>query len=105
MGLIGFVLHDEPLIDRTVAAYKEQIDHNLLPDGSSYDFHERDALHYHIYDITPLLTLAIAARNSGRPVCLSIAEGRVAGKRGRLPGSLLGRRKGARGIREFQGGV
>jgi hypothetical protein len=65
VSLIAFLLHDQPLIDHTVAAYKDQVDHNLLPDGSSYDFHERDALHYHIYDITPLLALAIAARNNG----------------------------------------
>lgn len=38
--------------------YKEQIANNLRPDGSSFDFHERDALHYHIYDVDPLLVAA-----------------------------------------------
>ena len=42
-------------------AIKKQIAANLRPDGSSLDFHERDALHYHCYDLEPLLTLAIAA--------------------------------------------
>jgi hypothetical protein len=65
VGLIAFVLQDKPLIEQTVAMYKEQIDHNLEPDGSSYDFHQRDALHYHTYDLAPLLTLAIAAQSNG----------------------------------------
>jgi Alginate lyase len=65
VGMIALLLQDKPLIDKMQAAYREQIDHNIYSDGSTYDFHERDALHYHIYDLTPLLTLAIAARNNG----------------------------------------
>lgn len=64
VGLIAFTLCDKPLIDHTIGAYEKQIQQNLLPDGSSIDFRERDALHYHEYDIRPLLTLAIAARNN-----------------------------------------
>jgi hypothetical protein len=65
VGMIAFALHDRALIDHTVKAYQKQIQDNLLPDGSSIDFHERDALRYHTYDLTPLLTLAVAARNNG----------------------------------------
>ncbi len=65
MGMIAFLLQDKALIDEVQAAYRAQIDHNIYSDGSTYDFHERDALHYHDYDLTPLLTLAIAARNNG----------------------------------------
>jgi hypothetical protein len=65
VGLIALLLHDAPLVEQTVRMYKEQIDHNIEPDGSTYDFHERDALHYHIYDLEPLLTLAIAAKGNG----------------------------------------
>ena len=61
VGLVGLLLDDKKLTDWTVGAFKEQIDQNLYADGSSYDFHERDALHYHCYDLEPLLTLAIAA--------------------------------------------
>jgi hypothetical protein len=64
VGLIGFLLHDKSLIEQTVRMYKDQIDHNLEADGSSYDFHERDALHYHVYDLAPLLSLAIAAKEN-----------------------------------------
>ena len=65
VGLIALLLHDTPLVEQTVRMYQEQIDHNIEPDGSTYDFHERDALHYHIYDLEPLLTLTIAAKGNG----------------------------------------
>ena len=65
IGLIAFTLQDRPLINQTIKSYHQQIQQNLLPDGSSVDFRDRDALHYHLYDLQPLLTLAIAARNNG----------------------------------------
>ena len=65
VGLIALLLHDQPLIDHVVAEYKDQVDHNISADGSTLDFHVRDALHYHIYDLEPLLVLATAARNNG----------------------------------------
>ena len=64
VGLIGFVLHDAVLIKWADDAFHTQIEVNLLADGSSWDFHERDALHYHLYDLEPLLTLAQAARQN-----------------------------------------
>jgi hypothetical protein len=65
IGLIGFLLEDQSLIDHALEGLHRQIAINLLPDGSSIDFHERDALHYHCYDLEPLLTLAIIAHQSG----------------------------------------
>jgi hypothetical protein len=65
IGLIGFLLEDHTLIDRAISGFKKQIQSNLLPDGSSLDFHERDTLHYHCYNLEPLLTLAIAAHHRG----------------------------------------
>ncbi|HEY2588384.1 MAG TPA: alginate lyase family protein, partial [Tepidisphaeraceae bacterium] len=65
IGMVGFAIDDRRLIDHTVAAFKAQIDQNLEPDGSSLDFHERDALHYHCYDLEPLLTLAIVTKQAG----------------------------------------
>ena len=64
VGLIGYALHDATLIAWATDAYRRQIAANLRPDGSSFDFHERDALHYHLYDIEPLLVLAEAARQN-----------------------------------------
>src|SRR5438105_3086507 len=65
VGLIGFLLEDKPLIDAAIGGFKKQIAANLLSDGSSFDFHQRDALHYHCYDLEPLLALAIAAHQNG----------------------------------------
>lgn len=80
MGLIGFALEDKKLIDAAVEGYKKQIDRNLKPDGSSIDFHDRDALHYHTYDIEPLLTLAIAAQMNGIDLYHYAAGGASLGK-------------------------
>ncbi len=66
VGLIGFALHDAPLIAWTTEAYQKQVAVNLRPDGSSMDFEDRDALHYHIYDLEPLLTVALAARQNDK---------------------------------------
>lgn len=55
---IGVVLNDKKLTDTAIHAYFTQISQNLNSDGSSFDFRERDALHYHIYDIDPLLVAA-----------------------------------------------
>jgi hypothetical protein len=65
IGLIGFLLDDRPLVTHAVEGFRKQIERNLRPDGSSFDFHERDALHYHCYNLEPLLTLAGAARQNG----------------------------------------
>ena len=65
VGLIGYTLAEKKYIDYAIDGFKRQIEVNLRPDGSSIDFHERDALHYHCYDIEPLLELAIVANNNG----------------------------------------
>jgi hypothetical protein len=65
VGIAAYVLGDDALIARAIDGVKRQINVNLNADGSSYDFIERDALHYHIYDLEPLLTLAIAASKHG----------------------------------------
>ena len=65
VGLIGYTLAEKKYIDYAIEGFKRQIEVNLRPDGSSIDFHERDALHYHCYDVEPLLELAIAANNNG----------------------------------------
>jgi hypothetical protein len=64
-GIAAYVLKDNALVARAIEGFKRQIGANLNGDGSSYDFQERDALHYHVYDLEPLLALAIAAHNNG----------------------------------------
>ena len=65
IGLAAYALNDQAEIDKAIDGFKQQIALNLEPDGSSFDFHERDALHYHVYDLEPLLALAIAAQKHG----------------------------------------
>jgi len=65
VGLVGYALADSKYINYAVEGYKKQMESNLKPDGSSFDFHERDALHYHCYDLEPLLALAMAAQANG----------------------------------------
>jgi hypothetical protein len=66
VGLIGFSLNDQALIEFTEREFKHQIQSDLNPDGTSFDFLERDALHYHCYTLEPLLSLAINATLYGK---------------------------------------
>lgn len=65
VGLIGFALDDAELKNYALRAYRAQIQDNLRPDGSSIDFAERDALSYHVYDLRPLASLALAFAETG----------------------------------------
>lgn len=65
VGLIGYALADAPAVAFAEAAWREQLGRNLRADGSTSDFHERDALHYHLYGLDPLLRLAAAADAAG----------------------------------------
>jgi Alginate lyase len=64
VGLIGWTIGDPKLVAEAVSGFHRQINDNFKPDGASTDFYKRDALHYHLYDVEPLLTLArVAERN------------------------------------------
>lgn len=62
---IGYALGDQKLIDYATAAYKKQIEMDLNPDGSSFDFYQRDALYYHVFTLEPLLVTARIMRMNG----------------------------------------
>lgn len=64
IGEIAFAIGDTALESFTIRGIIEQIGKNLNPDGSSSDFVARDALHYHVYDLEPLLTLAIVLQRA-----------------------------------------
>lgn len=64
VGEIGFAIGDKSLQRYAIDGIKTQIGHNLLPDGRSEDFVSRDALHYHLYDLEPLLKLAIVLQRA-----------------------------------------
>jgi hypothetical protein len=64
IGEIGFAVNSEKYQQYAIEGIKKQISKNLLPDGSSIDFKLRDALHYHVYDLEPLLKLAIILKRA-----------------------------------------
>jgi hypothetical protein len=64
VGEIAFAIGDTALQGYTIRGIREQIARNLNADGSSSDFVIRDALHYHVYDLEPLLTLAIVLQRA-----------------------------------------
>ena len=63
--LAAYSTGDPILVDRARRAFRKQIDVNLYADGSTYDFHERDALHYVTYNLDPLMMAALAAQAHG----------------------------------------
>lgn len=65
VGLIGFATKNQDYIDYAVQTYKTHLDSNLNPDGTSYDYIERNALFYHAYDLEPLLVFAKEASLNG----------------------------------------
>jgi hypothetical protein len=63
--MAAFQAGDPRLVARARIAFRNQISANVRPDGSVFDFGERDALHYVTYDLDPLLMAAIAAKAHG----------------------------------------
>lgn len=64
-AMAAYSTGDNRLIARARAAYAKQLAVNLRPDGSTFDFEERDALHYVTYNLDPLMMAAIAAQAHG----------------------------------------
>jgi hypothetical protein len=64
IGEIAWSINNEHLQKYTIEGFKKHLEVNLKPDGSSIDFEERDALHYHVYDLEPLLKLCIVLKRA-----------------------------------------
>jgi hypothetical protein len=62
----AFLSSDAALIQRAQGAYDRQVAENINPDGTVFDFHERDALHYVTYDLDPLMMAALTAKAHGQ---------------------------------------
>ncbi len=56
------------LITKAEAVFAKQIQDNLLASGETVDFAERDAIHYVVYSVEPLLEAAFFASQEGRPL-------------------------------------
>ena len=59
---------DPGLIEGATALFKDQVRDNLLPTGESIDFAERDAIHYVVYSLEPLLEAALFSGLYDRPL-------------------------------------
>ncbi|QJD96336.1 hypothetical protein HH214_10895 [Mucilaginibacter robiniae] len=62
--LIAYTLHSSKYEGIIIPELEKQIGQNLNADGTTLDFIERDAFHYHTYDLEPLLTAAIAIKRA-----------------------------------------
>jgi len=65
-GEVAWCLNDEPLKQYVTENLERHLAANLNADSTSWDLIERDALHYHCYDLQPLTHLAIIIqKNTG----------------------------------------
>jgi len=64
IAMIAYAIHSKKYDDFLQKAMEQQIAINLYPDGSGYDFVERDALHYHIYTLEPLVMAALVIKRA-----------------------------------------
>ncbi|OCX52505.1 hypothetical protein BEL04_13680 [Mucilaginibacter sp. PPCGB 2223] len=65
--LIAYTIHTKKYDKDIPKELMAQLGVDLYPDGSSYDFVERDAFHYHIYTLEPLLsTIRTIYRATGK---------------------------------------
>ncbi|WP_158826788.1 alginate lyase family protein [Mucilaginibacter lacusdianchii] len=62
--LIAYTLHNSMYDTIIKTELEKQIAQNLNANGTSIDFIERDAFHYHTYDLEPLLTAIIAIKRA-----------------------------------------
>lgn len=61
---VVYTIHANKYRDTVNKLIEQQLGQNLYADGSSYDFAERDALHYHIYTLEPLLKAMIVVNRA-----------------------------------------
>jgi hypothetical protein len=57
--MVDRLLEDEKSLNTDKETLRHHIDKNLLKDGISIDYQERDALHYHVYNLEPWLEIAL----------------------------------------------
>ena len=74
-GLAAAILRDQALIASTKALLDAHIQRNILADGATVDFKTRDALHYHIYNLIPLVELASFVPQAVSPKSKAAIEG------------------------------
>lgn len=73
VGLVAATIGDKVLWELADEGFKKHIETNFDARGVSLDFKRRDALHYHLYSIQPLLTLSCVARQKGESLFTYLA--------------------------------
>ncbi|WP_176343211.1 alginate lyase family protein, partial [Paraburkholderia bryophila] len=66
IALSAFTLGDRKMMNAAQRLFVAHLADNIKPDGTTFDFEERDAVHYAVYDLQPLVTAALAARRFNR---------------------------------------
>lgn len=64
-AMASFQLGDPRLIERAFEDYQKHVASNVLADGTVFDFHERDAIHYVLYNVDPMMMAGLAAQAHG----------------------------------------
>ncbi|HTA77883.1 MAG TPA: alginate lyase family protein [bacterium] len=59
IAMAAFTLGDQAVEQQALEALKTLMTANLNADGTTLDFLERDALHYHVYDLEPMIRTAM----------------------------------------------
>ena len=67
-GWWDITLNDQSLISQAIDGYRKQVAKDIGPNGACSDFYVRDSLHYQLYSVEPLLTLARACERYGEPL-------------------------------------
>jgi multidrug resistance efflux pump len=57
--MLDRLLEDEQALNGDKEQLKRHLDNNLQQNGISFDYQERDALHYHVYNLEPWLEIAL----------------------------------------------
>ena len=64
-AMAAYVTADSSAIGHVESAFTTQLNANIQSNGAVTDFAKRDALHYVVYDLEPLVTAALAAHDHG----------------------------------------
>ncbi|MCH4089640.1 alginate lyase family protein [Acetobacter sp.] len=65
LTLIATALDDHTLFEAARTLFQKQLTVNIAKTGETEDFEDRDALHYVVYDLQPLVQAALAAQRRG----------------------------------------
>lgn len=66
VSLIGHIINNRDFIEHARFHYDKYTNHSLFPDGTTYDFKYRDALHYHCSGLQALLEYLIIEEKNGK---------------------------------------